>query len=138
MYVHACVVNKGLPDITALPYPQLSKLVGVVCSTPTDKLAYFALAAITVCALKATPPADVDIQHSQALRLLSHFKENIGSLAIGVEKSRSGCGLAGVFRPLVEKHADKALSLRLLLLWALDGISVSLLMPEGLSTSEYE
>ena len=113
--------------------------MGVVCSTPIDRHEYFALIAVALCALKATPPSDAGVQHREAMRLLSHFRENLEALSQGIKKSQVPLyhKLSGVLLPLLEKHADKALSLRLLQLWALEGISETLLVPQGLSSSEF-
>jgi predicted nuclease with TOPRIM domain len=114
------------------------KLVGVVCSTPIDHQEYFALTAVALCAIKATPLAEVEVQHREAMRLLSHFRDNLDVMFHGIKRSQIPLhhDLSSVLLPLLQKHADKALSLRLLQLWGLQNISKSLLVPEGLSSSE--
>ena len=108
--------------------------MGVVCSSPTDGHEFYALSTVAASAIKATPPSSVDVQHREALRLLAHIQQNIGALAGGVA-TKGGRKMTGMV-PLVKKHADKALSHRLQLLWLLESISEALIIPEDLSDSK--
>lgn len=111
--------------------------MGVVCSTPTDHQEYFPLLAVTISALKATPPSlSPAHQHCQIQRLLLHLQQLIPSLAGGVAKGR-GLELAEAFVPLVEKRGDRGVALRHLLLWSLREISGCVLIPTGLNNRKY-
>ena len=120
---------------------QLSKLTSKACSTPTDNHQYFTLMAVLVSCLKTTPLAEMETQHHEIIQLLTHVQQNLEVLEGGVTKGRmfssSNDGLVAVFLPLVEKHLDKVLSHRLLLLWILEGISGFVTIPTNLSASKF-
>lgn len=119
-------------------FMQLSKLVGVVCSTPTDQHEYFSVVAVTISALKSLPALAIATQHTQTLRLLEHLHQQVCVLSGGVNKERRNAyqDLSGAFLPLLEKHPDRSVALRILLLWAMEGICDSLFMPHELCASE--
>ncbi len=110
--------------------------MGAACSAPTDQHHYITLVVVAMGALSVVK--DTSIQHVESLRLLTHINEHLPMLERGVAKERRGKShdLAAVFLPLMEKHADKVLTHKLLLLWTLEGICGHLIIPEVLSASK--
>ena len=108
--------------------------MGVVCSTATDGHEYYALTTVAASTIKDIPLSSVSIQHREALRLLVHVQQNIGALAGGVASKKQRKSADRV--PLVRKHGDREMCHRLQLLWILECLSQSLLIPEDLSNSE--